>query len=527
MIPAFTDGVPVAECASVNTPVQQDASATLNRLFDEAVRRFPQRPFLIAEADGSRFTFSDAAQVVHRIAAALFSAGLKKGDRVAIVSAFHAEAVLLILACWQRGLIPAPLNHRSAPRAAFQAFELVTPRMVFVDRPRRDVVSSFEGPVVVFDDSDESLPTAGTRFCDWLDEKGDGNPPDDCPDERDPGVILFTSGTTGEPKGVTLSHGSLWRSGALVQKIYGWNENDTLWSIGELHAMSGLRNPCIASLHAGCAVLCARESASANVLSVVDCAARQRCTIASATPALLRQLVDQSGRLSGDGISLRHIICTGSALRVDTITRFVEHYRVPVYNYYGLTETTGICTAVPPGSAKAMTDTVGKAAGTTLRIENGELLVGPCNLMLGYWNNPTATAAMIRDGWLHTGDEARIDDEGYVTLKGRIRDIVKDSRGDLIHPAEIEEALLKSSLLKDAGVCGFLSAHGDERMAAFVVPRQPGADEAALVDALRRQVALQLGNHRIPSRFVLRKSLPRDGLGSLLRRELAMELRDA
>jgi long-chain acyl-CoA synthetase len=144
--------------------------------------------------------------------------------------------------------------------------------------------------------------------------------------------------------------------------------------------------------------------------------------------------------------------------------------------------------------------------------------------MSGYWADPEATARVLRDGWLYTGDLARLCPEGWLQIAGRRNDFVKTSLGQRVHPSEIEAALECHDAVMEAGVCGFVSRFGDEQLAAFVVPKTVPADSDALKDELRRHVRAELGPRKTPRVLRLTDGLPRNRLGKLLRHVLAEKL---
>jgi acyl-coenzyme A synthetase/AMP-(fatty) acid ligase len=199
-------------------------------------------------------------------------------------------------------------------------------------------------------------------------------------------------------------------------------------------------------------------------------------------------------------------------------------------NYYGLTETAGLCAGVIPQMDGARPGSIGVPLGCRIRIvdqagepvkagETGELLICSDQLMAGYWREPLLTERVLRDGWFHTGDLVRREPDGSLSLMGRLTESFKDRRGEFIHPAAIEEAMELHPLVVEAGVCGYTAADGETAMAAFVVT-EPAAAWGELEGELRRFVAERLGTHRTPDRIERIDVLPRGTNDKLLRRIL-------
>ena len=215
------------------------------------------------------------------------------------------------------------------------------------------------------------------------------------------------------------------------------------------------------------------------------------------------------------------MLTTASAIDGSTVRAFREVHGAPVHDYYGLTETTGICIAVPAGAEQIGAGTLGVPVGCEIRVVGedgcpvgagvvGELHVRGPNLMKGYLPGPTTGRVRVVDGWLHTGDLVRVREDGFVVLVGRCADFAKTRHGDLLHPGEVEDALERHPLVAEAGVCRYLAAAGEERLAAFVVPVAGARVEGR---QLSRHVAEQLGERAVPGLVRVVPSLERDGSG--------------
>jgi radical SAM protein with 4Fe4S-binding SPASM domain len=504
---------------------------TIPALWAAATEEHAQRPLLVSAQDAGMFTYGDAREVVARVASALWTHGARKGDRVCVCSPLHTEAVLLFWACAIAGVVFVPLDSQLPPDVLAGIIARAQPRVVFCDRvSARKLPGVSPDDIVVFDD-EEPATDGPELFTAWIDAGGE-QPTDADVQPSDAAAVLFTSGTTGQAKGVVLSHGALTRSGRLISDTYQWRTSDVLLSLGDLHAMSGLRNPCIAALHAGCSFVVAPVASRSNALLVAECVKAHRVTILGSVPAVIRQFNDVSARVEDGSLSsLRQVLSTGSALSPDVAAKFERNFHIPVLNYYGMTETTGICIGVPPGMAGPCAGTIGVPLCRDIRIESedgvpvapgriGELLVSADTFMTGYYAEPEATNSVLKDGWYRTGDMVRRDDSGYITLVGRKGDAIKDTRGEWVHPIEVEVALERHGLVHSAGVCRYADPDGQEQLAAFVVPSGQVADRESFVFELRRHLLAEVGSHKTPARFHIVAELPTGTNGKLLRREL-------
>lgn len=516
------------------TMIEPQTLQTPRALLQESFRRFAPRPLLIVDGDGSVFTYAEASEIVDRVRSALRRDGIAPGDTVCMCAPLGAEAILVTWACLEMGVLFVPLDWSTAAVRLSSVLAWLRPKLVFADGGPARAVSA-EWPCVVFDEGegegDETPPA--TPFSEWLEADDTASGSEAEIDPEGPAVLLQTSGTSGEPKFVELSHAALYRTGMRLVRSFHWRSDDVLLSTGDLHAMSGLRNPCLAAVAAGAAVLTVGVRERRNPMALAEAVQRHQATLLTTTPAILHLLSRYEGRLPPAALSsLRQVMSTGSPLSPALADAFEARFGVAVLDYYGLTETAGGNVIVRPEDAcRRPPGSIGRPLGCVAQIVDddgvvlgpgmaGELRIFTDNLMRGYrMQTPAATA--VRGGWFYTGDIAVRDEEGFLTLLSRRRDVVKDLRGDLVYPAEVERVLLSHPLLGDAGVCGFTAASGEERLAAFVVPREAVADGGALADELRRWVLEHLGPYRVPSRVEIVESLPRLADGALLRRVLA------
>lgn len=521
-------------CALERGFAERPARDTVQTLFERSVSANGPKPLIIFD-DGSSLSYSEAGALAMEIAGRLQAMGVGRGDCVASVSRASAEAALVFWASALAGAVFVPVDCSAPPDRIAGILERVGPKAVFAGPECKGVKAAPGGiDAVSYGAGEDGFGAEGLKpFSAWLEEGRGGF----CKQPVSPGddaVVLFTSGTSGDPKGVALSHGALCGSGRLMAGTYGWGPDDRIFSTGDFHTVSGLRNPCVAPLYTGSSFITAPERSRANAIAVSVLMGKLGATILCTVPVLLTQFTAFREKIPrGFAEGLKFVTCTGSSLPEAAAAEFEALYGKPVLNYYGLTETSGFCIGVPPGMDKKYRGTIGVQLGCVAKIvapgggeagegEAGELAICSENVMSGYYGAPESTEKKLADGWCWTADLCRKRPDGSIEILGRMDDAFKDHRGELVHPLEIELALEKSALVLEAAVCGFDAGDGRPGMAAFIVPREKGGDEKRLASELRRHSLAVLGAYRTPAVIRLVDSLPRgtNGNGKILRRRL-------
>ncbi|MCZ6782589.1 MAG: AMP-binding protein [Proteobacteria bacterium] len=528
----------MARLQSFYSSQREPVPNTFAQLWSELPERFGGRPILRVDDDGSEFGVEEAEALLGSIARLFAARGLVRGDRILIASENHPELVLTLWAAWRAGLVAVPIDPGFPEGVVRDLVAQASPALVFCDREGLAHADATGLPVVVFDvlgggDAEAPEPEPEERdFISQVEPHLDAGPPV-WPelDESDPAVVLFTSGSTGRPKGVVLAQGSLFRTGELMAESYGWDESDLLLSLGGFHVMSGLRNPCWAALHAGCTVLLADARKRYQVLAVAELCRKHQVTVLSTVPAFLTQLEAHRARLRGSPLrSVRQVLTTGAGLNDRVAADVEKHFELRVCNYYGLTETGGVCTGVLPDEPDRM-GVIGRALGAIVEIiddrdrrvvdgQPGEIRVHSDNLMLHYLGQPESTRRALREGWLCTGDLGQRRPDGQIELVGRLDQRIKDRRGEVVYPEEVERLLESCEGVRAASVAGYDAEPGDQRLAAFVVPAEPPADREAFVAGLRETISSRAGRSKVPRLLVVVDELPREASGKVNKRAL-------
>lgn len=348
-------------------------------------------------------------------------------------------------------------------------------------------------------------------------------------------VCLCTSGSTGDPKIVVLSRAALVHSAERVATAFGWQRGESLLNLPEPHTMSGLRNAFLVAPWLGMhwVALPSRQRGHLfDVLAVIRETAVQRLV---AAPLLLRQINLLGRRLPREDLAaLRAVYCTGADLHAPEVLRFHDEKGIPVINYYGLTETVGICLSQDLQRWSADDPSLGWPVGGEVRLvdaeghegEEGELQVRLPHAPPFYLDDAEATALLFDGAWLRTGDIMRRDGQGRYHLLGRTGLFIKTTTTECVSPQEIEAVLERHPAVSEAAVMGIADAHGGERVVALLVhAAEAMADnwERELGDFVRQH----LGPARVPSRFQAVSGLPRSSNGKILRKQLSGLLNEA
>jgi long-chain acyl-CoA synthetase len=344
--------------------------------------------------------------------------------------------------------------------------------------------------------------------------------------ERDPGdvgVILYTSGTTGAPKGAVLTHGNLGMSTDIATSLVEMSEDDVI--LGALPFFHVFGQACGlngATKLGGCLSLVPRFQ-PAKVLEAIQ---RDGVTIFEGVPTMYSAVLNAEDRDQYDTSSLRIGITGGQAMPVEVMERFEEAFGIEVLEGYGLSETTSVGTFNHPGERKP--GSIGKPVeGVHVKFvdddgneveqgEIGEIAIKGDNVMPEYWNKQEATSETLRDGWFHTGDMGHVDEDGFVYIDDRKKDMIIRG-GENVYPREIEEVLYRHGAIAEAAVIGVEDERLGEEVAAAVVVK-PGEDLS--VEDIQEYVKGKLAKYKYPRKIWFSDQLPKGPTGKILKREI-------
>jgi len=454
------------------------------------------------------------ALIVSAVAGRLAAAGLSAGDVLAIMVPNRVEFVTSMFAAWRLGAAVTPVNAALTTQEA------------------RYQIDDAGATVVVADSaSAEKLAGGGYRIipvADVTSPAGPRVPPPANPAPESLALLIYTSGTTGRPKGVMLDHANI---SATAERIAGWfemaDETRSLLVLPLFH-VNGIMVSVVSPLLAGGSAFIAGRFDAATFWGTVG---RVRPTFFSAVPTIYSLLVSRPGG-QADTKGLRFVICGAAPMPRELISEFEQHYGVPIVEGYGLSECTVCCTLNPlHGARKAGTVglplpgvDVGVVDGQDRLLpagQAGEVVVRGPNVMRGYLGRPGETAEVLRGGWLHTGDVGRFDQDGYLTLVDRVKDLIIRG-GENIYPKEIEDVLYGHPAVLEAAVVGQPDAVFGEQPVAFVALR-PGRSAGA--EDLIEYCRLSLARYKVPRTVYIEAALPKNALGKLAKPVLRERLR--
>lgn len=508
-----------------------------------------------ALVDGAvRMTFAELDAAVTRFARAAVAHGLEPGDRVVVWAPNSADWVISALGVLAAGGVLCPVNTRFRGEEARHAIAKVRATMVILDDTFLDAnylaTLRGDGPPPAAGHPVPSLPSVRTvvdlSAAAGREQAGDGvlsladfTAP---ADRIDPGVIdgriaaidpegvadiLFTSGTTGYPKGAMVSHASNLRVDLQWARLVGLRHGDRYLMVNPFFHSFGYRAGILACLLMRATIIPVAVFDVETVLRLIE---QERVTVFPGAPTIYTTLLEHPDFGAYDTSSVRLAVTGATVVPVPLLHRMREELGFrDVITAYGLTETCGTATVCPPDAdLERISTSCGRAIpGTELRIagadgrtlparEAGEVLVRGYNVMLGYFEDPVATAEVIdEDGWLHTGDVGWVDEDGYLRITDRIKDVYMNG-GFNVYPAEVERVLREHPAVFDVAVVGVPDARMGEVGRAFVqTVTDWSGDESVLVDELGQWCRDRLANFKRPRSFSILPALPRTPSGKI------------
>jgi long-chain acyl-CoA synthetase len=482
--------------------------AYLSEAFERVVASRASSVAVIEEA--SRWTFADLSDESSRIAALIKQK--VKGDTVGVLLLNSQKYLATMLGIWKAGKTAVPLNYLLPPSDL--AF-------IIKDSGMSGLVSSqsFNQALAaikpLFGDRGVVLMADDPAFLSTLPESVGS-------DYRDPALNLYTSGTTGRPKGVILTHDNLIANVESCQQAGLFDYRDGFLCLLPFFHTYAITGTFLLPLLSGSRMVLVDRFHPIKVLGLIQ---EHRVSVFLAIPSMYRVLAITEGNF--DVSSVRFPISGGEPLPAVIAESFEKRFNVPIYEGYGQTEASPVVTLNVPGCRKL--GTIGRALpGVEVAIWNdqsqplpvgevGELMVRGRNVMKGYHHLPEETARTITNGWLHTGDLGKLDDEGFVTITGRKKDLII-SAGENIYPREIEELLCQHSKVKEVAVIGVKDEVRGEVPKAFVIARDGTVLEEKELRAFCRE---NLANYKVPKYFEIVPDLPRTPTGKILKRMLS------
>jgi fatty-acyl-CoA synthase len=526
---------------------------TLSDWLDDCVRDHGDRPMVIT--DDRELSYSEIGAESRRLADGLATIGVRPGDRVATVMANYAEFVAIKFAIARAGAIAVPLNY------LYRSDEL---RFVLADSGCRVVVAMARFADLDYQAMLDGIPDPPTVV--WLDTDGRANPGaltverlaasgDHNPGAADgravdpfaPGDMLYTSGTTGSPKGVLLSHDAVLRTAYASALTRAYEDGRRILFSLPCYHMFGYVEGLLSATFVGGAIIPQTSFSAEGYFAGIE---RHRATDMLCVPTMAVTMIEHPARRDYELSSLSAILCGSAPAPVWLWERIQGDFGVSeIVTGYGMTESGGAMTLTRPEDSLELTsDTVGRPkmagaaglSGTDALVEyraldpesgaalppgeEGELVSRGPTTMLGYWNRPHDTAAVLRNGWLHSGDLGRVREDGYLQVTGRSKELYK-SGGELVMPKEIEDLLAIHDEISQVFAIGLPDERWGEIGCVVVVPA-PGA--ALTEDDVLALCRAKLARFKVPKRVVFYRAedLPTTSTGKVQKFRLVQQLGD-
>lgn len=498
---------------------------TLGEYIEYHARHSPDRLALVHGV--RRISFGEYDAAANRVANGLLERGIKAGDRIGFLGLNSPDFYFALIACAKTPGAFTPFNWRLAAAELAQLITDSEAALVFVERalqPLWDEALALGGaaPDVIWFDEIESIEA---RFADGSDRK-----PDLFISEEATAIQLYTSGTTGVPKGVMLSHGGFNRIRLCehLEPAYQWQDGDIFVNpLPNFHLLSiGIAFQC---LYNGVAVSIVRQFDPGLICEVIE---RDRPTLLTLTPTMLQMLLDHPKAATTDFSSIRLTLYAGSPISLGLIKRAIDQMPGKFMQFYGATEANGAFSILRPEEHDLESEETLQSCGRPLpliefRIVDGEgndvpdgaageLVIRSPAITSGYWKQPDATAKALSNGWYRTGDVARRNADGLYFLVDRVKDMIV-SGGENIYSAEVENVLSTHPDVAGVAVIGVPDPRWGEAVTACVI-RKAGRDpdEAGLIAFARQRLA----GYKVPKRIVFMDSFPLVATGKVSKQAL-------
>jgi acyl-CoA synthetase (AMP-forming)/AMP-acid ligase II len=486
--------------------------ATVGELLDVGAERYPERTAVVFE--GRRTTYRELRDRVDRLANGLLGLGLRPGDRLALFLDNGSAAWELILACARAGVIWVPLNymlktrevasivgHAGARALAVSAAHWPTIEPVMAELPIEHVIAVEGAPV-------------GHEYEGLIAESPAG-PPRIRPSTDDVFCLLYTSGTTGLPKGTELTNRAILAHARLALREY----RITPSSIGlvVLPYFVGATLNCIQipGLSQGIPLVYNRKFSPAAFFDLI---AAERVTHVQTVPTILVRLLEAPEIERADLSSIVTIGYGSAPMPVHRLEQLLARFGPIFTQIYGLTETCAMSTVLRPDEhvGRRLASCGRAAPGVDVRLIDGEIAIGGPTLMRGYWQAPEVTTEAVHDGWFYTGDLAEQDEEGFLYISDRKKDMIITG-GINVYPKEVEEVIYRHPAVSECAVIGLADPEWGEAVTAVVAPKAGASiDPDEIVELCRRELA----GYKKPRQVFFVDEIPRNPSGKVLKRVL-------
>lgn len=508
---------------------------TVGEMLTRGARKFPQKPAVIC--GDNRFSYRQFNQRVNQVAQALLARGLRKGDRLGVLTENCHQFLDLYFVAAKTGAIFCPFNNLLTERETEELAAYADPRYLFFSQANADKVKALaprlNGLEGLF--CFQEIGWEGAESYQALLASGSPDEPLCAVDPQDVMSIYFTSGTTGQPKGAMRSHHHLVTTATtgVIENRIGYDERVLV--VTPMYHVSFEDNIGRCFLVPNTTVIYPGHFDPAGVLAVME---KERITCCLLVPTMINALVHSPAMENADLSSLRRIFYVGAPMPVELLKKSIKtfgRFGCGFCQQYGATETGPLSTILPPEDhvldgppeqVKRLASAGRPVLDYEVRVvnrgrdaapgEDGEIILRSEAMMQGYWRMPEATAERIREGWLYTGDIGHFDEAGYLYIIDRKNDLII-SGGKNIYPREVEEVLYQHPAVLEATVVGVPDDYWGEAVKAVVVPH-PGAQvtEREIIEFC----AQHLAGYKKPKTVEFWEDLPKSASGKLLKRKV-------
>jgi long-chain acyl-CoA synthetase len=497
----------------------------LPRFLKLKTAQFGERIFLRDFGSATPYSYRDLDTVSDQLAGALQQLGIQSDERVALLHPNHSDFILGYFAVIKAGAVVVPINPLYTAKEVLYILEDCGACCLLTTSSFEPLLREIQGQavhlknVVIKGDHQSLLQALETRVKGLKPVVVRDRFPDDA------AFIFYTSGTTGRPKGVVLTHRNLVFGGANTAQNYGLQATDVTIACLPLVHIFANASPVFGSLNSGGSVVVMPRFQTEAVFEAIE---QYKVTWFPGVPTMFGYLLQEFDAKPRNVSSLRMGLSGGASLSVEHLTRFEKTFQASLLEVYGLTESTGLVTANPVYGVRK-TGSIGiNVSGVSVRLVNpnsddtpegevGELIFRGPNATPGYWDKPEMTAARIKNGWVYTGDLARCDEDGYYYIVGR-KDELIISGGYNIYPREIEEVLYQHEDIIEAAVIGAKDQHLGQVPRAFIALRAGSCLKAEMVQDFCRK---HLAGYKMPQQVEIMKALPKNSTGKILKKALA------
>jgi long-chain acyl-CoA synthetase len=494
------------------------------QMLQASTERLPDKIALIC--DEERLTYRELQRQVLSLAHHLQHLGVQKGDRVALLFPNCIEMAVSYYACAAVGAIAVPLNNRLTGKDLVYILNDCDAGVLMVGYQFWDVSQAIRPDIMMVKEFIYAGPerkTGAHFFEDLL--RSEASPSFPVLDPEDVATIMYTSGTTGLPKGAMMTHRNIFTNARNCGAMLTYTEKDITLIVVPLFHVTGLNSQLVAFIFIGGTCVILKAYKTADMIQAIE---RHQITVLFNVPTMYVLMLINETLADADLGSLRMAAYGGAPMDKETILALKNRLGLELFNAYGLTESSSLTTVLPACDAIRKAPSVGlPVPGVQVKAvdflgsevqpgEPGELLIKGPNIVSGYFNQPGATQKALKEGWLHTGDVARIDDEGYVFIVDRMKDMIVRG-GENIYSIEVESVLNSHPKVLESAVVPEPHHIFGEVVRACLVLRP---ETEATAEEIQEYCRQHLADFKVPARILFLQELPRNPGGKVIKARL-------